>query len=390
MSLRQYLSIIGPIKSLNRDLKLLFISNFIWTLGFGLYNYVWPVYIRELGGSAADVGTVFSVSFLIAMVTYIPGGILADKYDRKKLIVISCAIAVPSALIYSVATDWRQLIPGVALYYLSFIGIPALYAYISSSAQQSKATSAFGVTQSGLAFGMVLSPTIGAYLLAVADARWIFRFSFVLYVFSTLILLFMTKQDPKTNGQNKNISYLKILKNRKAVSWTLALFFASFAVFLTMPYVPLFLEDLYGVGAVKIQILGSITSLGMALLGIWVGELGDRWNKRGALSFSLLLFSCSILFLLSFGQFPIIVLAMFLLGISRIIDPIVYSAVGSLSPQEARGKSYSVYQTVDGIAWMCAPYLGGYMYQLSPHAPFLIALPLTAALSAISLLILQD
>jgi len=389
MSLRQYLSIIGPIKSLNRDLKLLFISNFIWTLGFGLYNYVWPVYIRELGGSAADVGTVFSVSFLIAMLTYIPGGILADKYDRKKLIVISCAIAVPSALIYSVATDWRQLIPGVALYYLSFIGIPALYAYISSSAQQSKATSAFGVTQSGLAFGMVLSPTIGAYLLAVADARWIFRVSFVLYVFSTLILLFMTKQDPKTNGQNKNISYLKILKNRKAVSWTLALFFASFAVFLTMPYVPLFLEDLYGVGAVRIQILGSITSLGMALLGIWVGELGDRWNKRGALSFSLLLFSCSILFLLSFGQLPIIVLAMFLLGISRIIDPIVYSAVGLLSPQEARGKSYSVYQTVDGIAWMCAPYLGGYLYQLSPNAPFLVALPLTAALSVISFLILE-
>jgi len=49
MSLRQHLSIIGPTKSLNRDLKLLLISNFIWTFGFGLYNYVWPVYIRELG-----------------------------------------------------------------------------------------------------------------------------------------------------------------------------------------------------------------------------------------------------------------------------------------------------------------------------------------------------
>jgi len=389
MSLRQYLSVIGPIRSLNRDLKLLFISNFIWTFGFGLYNYVWPIYIRELGGTATDVGTVFSISFLIAMLTYIPGGILADKYDRKKLIVISVAISVPSVLIYSIATDWRQLIPGVALYYLSFIGVPALYAYISSSAQESKATSAFGVTQSGLAFGMVLSPTIGAYLLAVSDARWIFRVSFVLYVFSTLTLVFMTKQNPRTNNQNKNISYLRILKNRKAALWTLALFFASFAVFLTTPYVPLFLEDRYRVAAVGIQILGSITALGMALLGIWIGELGDRWNKRGAFSFSLLLFSCSILFLLAFGQFPLVILAMFLFGISRIIDPIVYSALGFASPQEARGKSYSVYQTVEGIAWMCAPYVGGYLYQLSPNAPFLMALPLTAVLSVVSFLILQ-
>ena len=389
MSLRRYLSIIGPIKSLNRDLKLLFISNFIWTFGFGLYNFVWPIYIRELGGSATDVGTVFSISFLIAMLTYIPGGILADKYDRKKVIVISWSISVPSVLIYSIATDWRQLIPGSALYYISFIGVPALYAYISSSAQETKTTSAFGVTQSGLAFGMILSPTIGAYLLEIADARWIFRVSFVLYVLSTLTLLFMTKQYPQTNSQNKNISYLRILKNRKTALWTLMLFSASFAVFLTTPYVPLFLEDQYSVAAVKIQVLGSITSLGMALLGIWIGELGDRWNNRGAFSFSLLLFSCSILFLLAFSQFPMIILAMFLFGISRIIDPVVYSAVGFASPPEARGKSYSVYQTVEGIAWMSAPYLGGYLYQLSPSAPFLVALPLTAALSVFSFLILQ-
>lgn len=387
--MRRYLSIIAPIKSLNRDLKLLFVSNFIWTFGFGLYNFVWPIYIRELGGSATDVGTVFSISFLIAMLTYIPGGILADKYDRKKVIVISWSISVPSVLIYSIATDWRQLIPGSALYYISFIGVPALYAYISSSAQETKTTSAFGVTQSGLAFGMILSPTIGAYLLEIADARWIFRVSFVLYVLSTLTLLFMTKQYPQTNSQNKNISYLRILRNRKAALWTLMLFFASFAVFLTTPYVPLFLEDQYSVAAVEIQVLGSITSLGMALLGIWIGELGDRWNKRGAFSLSLLLFSCSILFLLAFSQFPMVILAMFLFGISRIIDPVVYSAVGFASPPEARGKSYSVYQTVEGIAWMSAPYLGGYLYQLSPSAPFLVALPLTAALSVFSFLILQ-
>jgi len=105
-----------PSGTLSRDLKLIFVSNLIGAVGDGLYAYILPVYIRDLGASSADVGFLFSIFILSTALTIIPGGILADRYDRKKVMVLGWLLWVPVPLLFSAATHWTQLVPVMALY----------------------------------------------------------------------------------------------------------------------------------------------------------------------------------------------------------------------------------------------------------------------------------
>lgn len=87
--------------TLNSDLKLIFASNFIGAFGDGLYAYIWPLYIRALGADPTEVGLVFSVIFFVAAWTPLPGGFLADKYDRKKLMILGWLLWIPTTDIFS-------------------------------------------------------------------------------------------------------------------------------------------------------------------------------------------------------------------------------------------------------------------------------------------------
>ncbi len=41
-----------------------FWSFFVSSFGLGLYNYIWPVFLKDLDAHANQVGIVFSVGFL--------------------------------------------------------------------------------------------------------------------------------------------------------------------------------------------------------------------------------------------------------------------------------------------------------------------------------------
>ena len=69
MTLQGVLKLVLPSGTLNRDLKLIFVSNFVGAFGDGLYAYILPLYMRSLGASSADVGSLFSVFMLSAALT---------------------------------------------------------------------------------------------------------------------------------------------------------------------------------------------------------------------------------------------------------------------------------------------------------------------------------
>ena len=112
------------------------------------FQFIWPIFIRDLGGEAREIGIISSIMFLTVALSIIPGGILADRYDRKKLILITWLIAAPAPLIYIFADAWYHLIPGAILYCI-FIGWPALEAYIAQAARRGEVTRAFTLTYAG-------------------------------------------------------------------------------------------------------------------------------------------------------------------------------------------------------------------------------------------------
>ena len=96
---------------LNRDLKLIVLSNLMGAVGEGLYFYIWSLYILELKADPIYLGALISILYFISAITPIPGGFLADKYDRKKVVIFAWMMWATTPLLYSMATDWTQILP---------------------------------------------------------------------------------------------------------------------------------------------------------------------------------------------------------------------------------------------------------------------------------------
>jgi MFS family permease len=77
-----------PFKAFTRDIWLICLSNVIGAFGEGLYFYVFPLYIRALQADYVQIGLVFSALYGASALTLLLGGVLADRFDRKKILIM--------------------------------------------------------------------------------------------------------------------------------------------------------------------------------------------------------------------------------------------------------------------------------------------------------------
>ena len=161
-----------------------------------LYSFVWPNYVRDLGGTEREIGLLSSLMFATVAVTLLPGGWLADRVERRALMVVTWGLAAFAPLLYAFARSWRSLIPGAILYNI-FLGWPAMEAYIADSVPPEALARAFTLTGAGFSMGAILSPLLGGWLLPIIGMRGLFFMAFALFLLSTAVLALLAPSHPR-------------------------------------------------------------------------------------------------------------------------------------------------------------------------------------------------
>lgn len=372
---------------LNTDLKLVFASNLLGSFGDGLYAYLLPYYMAEnLKATPEQIGILYAIVSLVAAVTLLAGGMLADRYDHKKIMIAGWTAWLPAPIIFSSAQNWLQMLPGMILWGF-WLGGPTRTAYISTSAHKDRMTLTFTTLSAAWSLGYIISPALGGYLAATVGMQTVFYSSSVLYGLAGFILVFISSQHPKPSAAQssaESYSFFKLLRTGKLLFTSVLFGFIMFTLMLFRPFVPQLLADLYGYGDFEIGVLGSISFFGSAILGILLGKLGDRWRKMHALAASLVLCCSSLLILMASGSFPILGIAFFLAGSSYTTWSLMDAIVSPLAPKAARARWISIPQTVTQISCFIAPYIGGLLYDISLRYPFLVAITLTPILAMLS------
>lgn len=366
-----------PFHTLDRNLKILFISNIFASFGDGLTIYLLPLFIRNLGATPENVGFLYSILTIASAITIIPGGYLADKYDRKKILVLAWAIWVPVPLLFAFATNWTQLPPAMFLYGILFSG-PASSAYIVGRAQKSKMASTFTLLVSAWGIGYTFAPTVAGYLAETAGMQMVFFLSTIFYFITMVATSRISSQLPRKTESTVEIGITTpgtVTFNRWRIFFLSALFAAViFFLSLVFPLVPQFLEDVYKYNAVQIGILGSFTYFGGSTLSLLVGKIGDKYGKTASISLSMIFVAFALSIFISVNNFAALMIAMFLRGASFPMWAFIGATVGAIAPPDSRARWISVVQTTTQVVSISAPYVGGILYTSSPQTPFLITI----------------
>ncbi len=76
--------------------RLLFLGQFLSIIGDRVTMLVLPFAVLSLGGSVADVALVSVAQFLPFVVLALPAGVWADRWNRKRIVIISDAVRMVS------------------------------------------------------------------------------------------------------------------------------------------------------------------------------------------------------------------------------------------------------------------------------------------------------
>ncbi len=391
---RRILSIAFPFEALTRDVLLICLSNIIGAFGEGLYFWVFPLYIRSLHADYIQLGLVLSTLMGFAALVSIAGGLLADRFDRKKILILAWTPWIFAPLIYSFAENWIQLIPGTFCWGISMIGLPAATAYVITSVEDKrKLTSVLSLVWSTYSLSYIFAPAVGGYFATVIGMRWVLRVAAVLAAVSTAIFFLLHSQHPRKIRETHDERLPKAEEGkllRKIILWTLFLALASFFISIGRPYVQTFLSESIKMSEIQVGLFGSIYYAGITFIGIAMGRVGDRWRKSGAMAVCLLLYVAAIVPLFFVTETTTLMITAFILGGSAILGSFVSSFVGTIAPRAKRGLWVSIPQTFSAIASLIAPYLGGYLYTFSPTYAFLISVSAVPFLAVYAIVKLKD
>ena len=379
---------------LAHNARWLALSYLLWGIGEGLWFYIQPLYLSELGADPAQIGLVMSVMGLVRVVVNLPAGWLADRFGARAVMLPGWLVGVIGVIGIAFAPDWRWLVPAFAFYGLSGCAVPVSAVYLNRVTELEKDTHprqtfsrALTTTFAAYSAGQIVSPALGGLLGDSIGLRGVFIFSAGWFVLSYLAAL-RTRPVPPAARQ-PGPGYRGLLR-QPWLMMALVPIGATFAVvalaFPPTSLTPKFMQDVRGLELGVIGVLGSVNALGITLLNLALGR-GSRPLRAFMVALALVWMAAAA-FVLS-GNLLVVGAAYLIVGSAMAARPLIQSAIAPRVRADRRGLVLAVIESVYSLGTAVGTWSAGLLYNgVGPAAPYqvvLIALPVVGALAWLAL-----
>jgi MFS family permease len=146
----------------NRNILAISLTTSLWSLVQQGWNPFWPKYMLDnLGASVTIIGIFTAITTAEQLLFQLPGGLLADRYGRKRIIVYGSLIRTLSPLIYFLAPSWEWIVPAAIINGMASLYMPAFSAIIADSMPEKRRGAGYGAYNAITNVPMMLGPLIG-------------------------------------------------------------------------------------------------------------------------------------------------------------------------------------------------------------------------------------
>jgi len=288
----------------------------------------------------------------------------------------SWVLGTIAAWVMALATSIEGFIAGMLLYGLTSFVLAPMNSYITGARGKWSVGRALTLTSAMFNLGAVIGPWLGGQVGDLFGLRRVYLVAAVLFIVSTLIILFIRRQPILEHSEEDKDRHL--IHNRRFIGYLFVVFLAILAITLPQPLTQNYLQYERGYSLTQIGQLGSIGSLGSALLTLGFGRL----NAGIAFLTGQLLVGFFALILWRGEGLGWYGLGYFFLGGYRLCRSMTVAQARPLIRPAEIGVAYGIIETINSGAYILAPVLAGLLYSRSPTLVY----PVSLALIATSLL----
>ena len=325
-----------------------------------------PSIARSLDVTSDQIGLLITFFTLPGIIFTPIFGILADRYNRKVILVPSLFLFGIAGTACAFATSFDQLLlfrafQGVGSAALGVLNLTLIGDLYSGN----RRASVMGYNGSVLSIGTAMYPAIGG---ALAILGWHYPFFLTLLAIPVgLFALFFLNQKTEKNGLGINL-YLKEIKSALMSKMVLGLFIGMFLTFIILygGYITFFtilLDEKFEKSSLAIGIILSGSSLVTAVTSAQLGKLTLRFSEKNLIT------AAAILYTLIFLMIPVIdniwyfILPISLFGVAQGMNiPSILNLLTGYAPKEFRAAFLSVNWMVMRVGQALGPYILGLVY----------------------------
>lgn len=276
---------LGLLK-INRDFRNVFIARTISLLGLGMLSVAIPLQVYALTGDSFFVGLALALEGTGLFVGLLLGGVLADRYDRKKIILfarVTCGLGFIGLAINAWLPEpllWIIFMLSMWDGFFGALGITALLAAMPHIVGREHLMQARAITMVSIRLATVISPALGGIIIAASHVGWTYLIAALGTGLTLLPLLSLPVMKPQQVENHHPLRALaegfhfmfthKIVTSVALIGALLTLTTAIRVLF------PALAETVYGGGAFELGLMYSAVPLGATLGAIisgWVNNL---------------------------------------------------------------------------------------------------------------------
>lgn len=351
-----------------------------WIITFGVLisssgaSIIWPfqlIYVSEvLGKPISTIATLVSISSLFALAASPLGGMVADLFGRKRVMITAQVLHGVAFLILSQSSTYVWfLIPmamiGMAMPLFS-VGSDAMMADLIHTEKRS---SAYSILRMFNNTGVAIGPAIGGILVSKSYQTAFYFAAAGMLVFGLYLAIFTHETLDKAlisdNHADNDIfkGYLRVIKDTRFDAFVFAFAIGVMAPMLLWMLLALYAKNYFGISESQYSWIPMTNALMCVTLQVVVTRMFRRIRVEYTIITGMFLYAIgvgSVALMTSFmGFWSSMVLMTF--G-ELVLIPTATKFIADIAPADLRGRYMSFYWLAWGISRAVAPVLGGALH----------------------------
>lgn len=369
-------------KLFKKDFTLVVIGQIISLFGNAILRFALPLYLLRTTGSASLFGIVTACSFLPMIVLSLLGGVLADRVNKRNIMVgLDFGTAV-LMIVFSLFIGKLPIVPLFIVTLMLLYGIsgtyqPAVQASMPVLASEKNLLAANATINQISSLAGLLGPVVGGILYGAFGITPILIISIICFTASAVMEIFIKIPFEKKENSGSVLSIVKadlseslqFVCVEKPVFIKVIVIIAAFNLILSAMIIvgiPVIIVEILGLGDALLGSTQGALALGGLAGGIYIGMRGHKMKlEKGYLlliSSGAAVFLMGIVMLISpspyFSYAAITVLSFLAMSVSTMFSIQMLSTVQAQTPPNLVGK---VVACLIAIA-MCAQPAGQAVY----------------------------
>jgi MFS family permease len=338
----------------HRNFRILYPANAVSNIGGWVQRIAQDWLVLELTNSGFYLGLVTALQFAPVWFVSLPGGALADRFNKRKVLMVTNSIAGIASLALGllVVTDtvqiWQVMALAFALGVADAIGQPARLSFVSEMVGKADVPNAVSLNSANFNLGRLLGPALSGLLIAAFGTGPAFLINAATYLPVIIVManireseLFREPRIPGPSTIREGLNYV-LARPDLFVVMTVIFFVTTFGLNFQL-FNALMATKVFNKGVTTFGLMGTIIAIGSLSAALFSPRI-EKYRSAKFVIRSAFVFGFSILIISFMPTYLTYVIMLPIAGAAALTTMIAAnSTVQTNSDSAIRGRVMGIY-----------------------------------------------